>query len=69
MERKYKSEYKIADVLEADYPNIKHYGVRNGEEYIDCPFCGRKKKVNVSYVKNVFRFQRVTFPTLCNPFL
>ena len=55
MERKYKSEYKIADVLEADYPNIKHYGVRNGEEYIDCPFCGRKKKVNVSYIKNVFR--------------
>lgn len=50
-----KIKFSIRDVLQMDYPNVKHYGVRNGEEYIDCPFCGRKKKLNISYTKNVFR--------------
>lgn len=47
--------FYINDVLQMDFPNLKHYGIKNGEEYVDCPFCNRKKKMNISYAKNVFR--------------
>lgn len=47
--------YGIDFVLDLDYPGIKRYGIRHGEEDIDCPFCDRKRKAHVNYAKKVFR--------------
>lgn len=53
--KKYFPPYNISNVLNLDFPEIRHYGVRGGEEDIDCPFCNKKKKAHVSYKGNVFR--------------
>lgn len=61
MESKAKKKYEFGTpfgidfVLALDYPDIKRYGIRKGEEDIDCPFCKRKRKAHVSYPNNVFR--------------
>lgn len=51
----YEVPYGIDFVLDMDYSHIKRYGIRNGEEDIDCPFCNRKRKAHVSYPKKVYR--------------
>lgn len=47
--------YDISFVIHTDYPNAEKDYSRDGTQLnMDCPFCGRARKMNVNLVKNVF---------------
>lgn len=47
--------FSIGDVAQlCDIPIKK----KKGNEYVDCPFCGKKKKMNINFQKNQYRCPR-----------
>lgn len=47
--------FNIGDVAQlCDIPIKKN----KGNEYVDCPFCGKKRKMNINYEKNQYRCPR-----------
>ena len=48
-------EFAIDSVVNMDLPNEVKWSQRNGQFYVNCPFCGGVHKMNINTDKNLWR--------------